>query len=150
ILPTGWMAAKNCNIQPGDTVAVWGCGPVGQMCIQSARLQGAEKIVAFDHVPERLEMARTLGGATHVFNFLECDVYDELNKLTKGRGPDSVIDAVGAEAHGMGSADAVIDRAKAGLGIATDRPHVLRDIIKCVKPGGNVSIPGVYFGYVDK
>ncbi len=149
IFPTGWMAAKNCDIKPGDTVAVWGCGPVGQMCIQSAWLQGAGKVVAFDHVPERLEMARTMGKA-EAFNFLECDVYDELNKLTGGRGPDSVIDAVGAEAHGLGSFDAVVDRAKAGMGIATDRPHVLRDIIKCVRPGGNVSVPGVYFGYIDK
>jgi threonine dehydrogenase-like Zn-dependent dehydrogenase len=149
IFPTGWMAAKNCDIQPGDTVAVWGCGPVGQMCIQSAWLQGAGRVVAFDHVPERIEMARTHGKA-EAFNFMECDVYDELQKITGGRGPDSVIDAVGAEAHGLGSIDAVIDRAKAYAGLATDRPHVLRDIIKCVRPGGNVSVPGVYFGYIDK
>lgn len=149
IFPTGWMAAKNCDIKPGDTVAVWGCGPVGQMCIQSAWLQGAGQVIAIDHVAERLEMAATKGKAT-TLNFMECDVYDELNKLTKGMGPDSVIDAVGAEAHGMGSVDAVIDRAKAGVGLATDRPHVLRDIIKCVRPGGNVSVPGVYFGYIDK
>lgn len=148
IFPTGWMAAKNCDIKPGDTVAVWGCGPVGQMAIQSAILQGAGQVVAFDHVPERLELARKHGAT--VFDFTKTDVYDELNKLTKGRGPDSVIDAVGAEAHGLGSADAVLDRVKAGVGLATDRPHVLRDIIKCVRPGGNVSVPGVYFGYVDK
>ncbi len=149
IFPTGWMAAKNCSIEAGDTVAIWGCGPVGQMCIQSAWLQGAGKVVAFDHVPERLEMARTIGKA-EVFNFMECDVYDELQKITGGKGPDSVIDAVGAEAHGLGSVDAVIDRAKAATGLATDRPHVWREIIKCVKPGGHVSIPGVYFGYGDK
>lgn len=149
IFPTGWMAAKNCDIQPGDTVAVWGCGPVGQMCIQSAWLQGAGQVIAFDHVPERLEMAKTLGKA-EVFNFMDCDVYDELNHRTKGRGPDAVIDAVGAEAHGLGSPDAVIDRVKAATGLATDRPHVWRDIIKCVRPGGNVSVPGVYFGYADK
>ena len=149
IFPTGWMAAKNCDIQPGDTVAVWGCGPVGQMAIQSAWLQGAGKVIAFDHVPERLEMARTMGRA-EVFDFTKVDSLDELNRLTNGRGPDSVIDAVGAEAHGLGSADAVIDRTKAAVGMATDRPHVLRDIIKCVRPGGNVSVPGVYFGYVDK
>lgn len=149
IFPTGWMAAKNCDIKPGDTVAVWGCGPVGQMCIQSAWLQGAGQVIAIDHVAERLAMASTMGKA-QALNFMECDVYDEINKLTKGLGPDSVIDAVGAEAHGLGSVDAVIDRAKTGMGLATDRPHVLRDIIKCVKPGGNVSIPGVYFGYVDK
>lgn len=149
IFPTGWMAAKNCDIQPGDTVAIWGCGPVGQMCIQSAWLQGAGKVVAIDHVPERLEMARTMGKAV-VLNFMECDVYEELNKLTKGLGPDSVIDAVGAEAHGLGSVDAVVDRVKAATGLATDRPHVWREMIKCVKPGGNVSSPGVYFGYADK
>lgn len=149
IFPTGWMAAKNCDIQPGDTVAIWGCGPVGQMCIQSAWLQGAGRVVAIDHVPERLEMARTMGKA-EVLNFMECDVYDELNRLTNNKGPDSVIDAVGAEAHGLGSVDAVVDRVKAATGLATDRPHVWRDIIKCVKPGGNVSIPGVYFGYADK
>lgn len=149
IFPTGWMAAKNCDIKPGDTVAVWGCGPVGQMTIQSAWLQGAGRVVAFDHVPERLEMARTAGRA-EVFNFMETDTYDELQALTGGRGPDSVVDAVGAEAHGLGSADAVLDRAKAAIGVATDRPHVWRDIIKCVRPGGNVSIPGIYFGYADK
>lgn len=149
IFPTGWMAAKNCEIQPGDTVAIWGCGPVGQMCIQSAWLQGAGKVIAIDHVPERLEMARTLGKAI-TLNFMECDVYDELNKITNNRGPDSVIDAVGAEAHGLGSVDAMIDRAKAATGLATDRPHVWREMIKCVKPGGKVSVPGVYFGYGDK
>jgi threonine dehydrogenase-like Zn-dependent dehydrogenase len=149
IFPTGWMAALNCDIKPGDTVAVWGCGPVGQMCIQSAWLQGAGRVVAFDHVPERLEMAKTHGKA-EAFNFMETDVYDELQNLTKGRGPDSVIDAVGAEAHGLGSPDAVVDRVKAATGLATDRPHVWRDIMKCVRPGGNVSVPGVYFGYADK
>lgn len=149
IFPTGWMAAKHCNIQKGDTVAVWGCGPVGQMCIQSAWLQGAGNVVAIDHVPERLEMARTMGKAQTI-NFMEQDVFEELQKITKDRGADSVIDAVGAEAHGLGSPDAVIDRAKAAVGLATDRPHVIREIIKCVRPGGHVSIPGVYFGYADK
>lgn len=149
IFPTGWMAAKNCDIQRGDTVAIWGCGPVGQMCIQSAWLQGAGKVIAIDHVPERLEMARTMGKAETI-NFMEADVYDELNRMTDNKGPDSVIDAVGTEAHGLGSVDAVVDRVKAATGLGTDRPHVLRDMIKCVRPGGNVSIPGVYFGYVDK
>lgn len=149
IFPTGWMAALNCDIKPGDTVAVWGCGPVGQMSIQSAWLQGAGKVIAFDHIPERLEMARTKGKA-EVFNFMNVDPHEELQKLTNGRGPDSVIDAVGAEAHGLGSPDAVVDRVKAATGLATDRPHVWRDIIKCVRPGGNVSVPGVYFGYGDK
>lgn len=149
IFPTGWMAAINCDIKPGDTVAVWGCGPVGQMTIQSAWLQGAGRVIAIDHVPERLEMARTLGKA-EVINFMEESTYERLNELTKGRGPDSVVDAVGAEAHGLGSIDAVIDRAKMAVGVATDRPHVWRDMIKCVRPGGNVSVPGVYFGYADK
>ncbi len=149
IFPTGWMAALNCDIKPGDTVAVWGCGPVGQMAIQSAWLQGAGRVIAIDHVPERLAMAAAAGKAETI-NFMDCDTYDVLQQMTNGRGPDSVIDAVGAEAHGLGSADAVVDRAKAAVGLATDRPHVLRDIIKCVRKGGNVSIPGVYFGYVDK
>ncbi len=149
IFPTGWMAAKNCEINPGDTVAIWGCGPVGQMTIQSAWMQGAGKVIAIDHVPERLEMARTLGKADTI-NFMEEDTYERLNQMTGGRGPDSVVDAVGAEAHGLGSVDAVVDRAKAAVGLATDRPHVWRDMIKCVRPGGNVSVPGVYFGYADK
>lgn len=149
IFPTGWMAAKNCDIQPGDTVAIWGCGPVGQMCIQSAWLQGAGRVIAMDHVPERLEMARTLGKA-EVLDFMHCDVHEELTRMTGGIGPDSVIDAVGAEAHGLGSIDAVWDRVKVATGLATDRPHVWREAIKTVKPGGNVSIPGVYFGYADK
>lgn len=149
IFPTGWMAAKNCDIQPGDTIAIWGCGPVGQMCIQSAWLQGAGRVIAIDHVPERLEMARTLGKA-EVLDFMHCDVYEELTRMTSGLGPDSVIDAVGAEAHGLGSVDAVVDRVKAGVGLATDRPHVWREALKAIKPGGNVSIPGVYFGYADK
>jgi threonine dehydrogenase-like Zn-dependent dehydrogenase len=143
------MAAKNCEIEPGDTVAVWGCGPVGQMTIQSAWLQGAGQVIAFDHIPERLEMARTAGKA-QAFNFLEVDVMDELNKLTHGRGPDAVVDAVGAEAHGAGSADAIIDAVKTATGLATDRVHVWREIIKAVRPGGRVSVPGVYFGYGDK
>lgn len=149
IFPTGWMAAKNCRIEPGDTVAVWGCGPVGQMTIQSAWLQGAGRVIAFDHVPERLEMARDKGRA-EAFNFMEDDPYDTLQELTQGRGPHSVVDAVGTEAHGLGSADAVLDRAKAAAGLGTDRPHVIREIIKCVRNGGHVSIPGVYFGYADK
>lgn len=149
IFPTGWMAAKNCHIQQGDTVAVWGCGPVGQMAIQSAWLQGAGRVIAFDHVAERLEMARTHGKA-EAYDFTKTDTYDELQRITSGRGPDSVIDAVGAEAHGLGSADAVWDRAKAATGLATDRPHVWRDMIKCVRPAGHVSVPGVYFGYADK
>lgn len=149
IFPTGWMAAANCHIKPGDTVAIWGCGPVGQMTIQSAWLQGAGRVIAIDHVRERLEMAKTAGKA-EVIDFMEQDVYEELQKMTSKRGPDAVVDAVGAEAHGWGSVDAVVDRVKAGVGLATDRPHVWRDMIKCVRPGGNVSVPGVYFGYADK
>jgi len=149
IFPTGWMAAKNCEIQPGDTVAVWGCGPVGQMAIQSAWLQGAGRVIAFDCVPERLEMARTIGKA-ETYDFLKHNVYDKLQELTKGRGPDSVIDAVGAEAHGLSSAGAMIDSALAATGLETDRPHVWREMIKCVRSGGKVSVPGVYFGFDDK
>jgi threonine dehydrogenase-like Zn-dependent dehydrogenase len=149
IFPTGWMAALNCEIKPGDTVAIWGCGPVGQMTIQSAWLQGAGRVIAIDHVPERLAMAKTLGKAETI-NFMDESVYERLQEMTKGRGPDSVVDAVGAEAHGLGSVDAVVDRAKAAVGLATDRPHVWREMIKCVRKGGHVSVPGVYFGYADK
>lgn len=148
ILPTGYMAAENCRIQPGDTVAVWGCGPVGQFAIQSAFWLGAERVIAIDHVPERLEQARKFGGA-EILNFDEVDVAKELHDMTAGIGPDSCIDAVGLEAHGM-SADAIYDRVKHAMMLTTDRLHALRQAIYCCRKGGTVSIPGVYGGFLDK
>ena len=150
IFPTGYMAAENCDIEKGDTVAVWGCGPVGQLAIQSAWMFGAGRVIAIDHVPERLEMARTLGKA-EVINFVENDeVYEQLQQMTGGRGPDRCIDAVGAEAHGTGGVDAVVDKIKAAVKLTTDRAHALRQAIYCCRKGGTVSVPGVYVGFPDK
>jgi threonine dehydrogenase-like Zn-dependent dehydrogenase len=149
IFPTGYMAAENAGIEKGDTVAVWGCGPVAQFAIQSAWMLGAGRVVAIDRVPERLEMARTHGKAETV-NFAEDKVYDRLMEMTKGRGPDRCIDAVGCEAHGSGSFDAVVDKAKAALHLATDRAHALREAIMCCRKGGTLSVPGVYVGFLDK
>ena len=148
IFPTGYMAAENCDIKPGDTVAVWGCGPVGQFAIKSAYLLGAERVIAIDDAPERLRMAAESGGAETI-NFAEEDVFDRLKQLTAGLGPDSCIDAVGLEAHGV-SLDALYDRAKAALMMATDRPHALRQAIHACRKGGTVSVPGVYGGFLDK
>jgi threonine dehydrogenase-like Zn-dependent dehydrogenase len=143
------MAAENANIQAGDTVAVWGCGPVGQMTIKSAWLLGAGRIVAIDRVPERQRMAEADGRAETI-DFSNEDVYERLMEMTRGRGPDSCIDAVGAEAHGAGSFDAVMDAVKTSVNLATDRLHVLRQIIMCCRKGGHLSIPGVYLGSLDK
>ncbi|HVX80478.1 MAG TPA: zinc-dependent alcohol dehydrogenase [Devosiaceae bacterium] len=149
ILPTGYMAAENAEIEPGDTVAVWGCGPVGQMCIQSAWLLGAGRVIAIDNVPERLELARTKGKA-EVINSDEQEVGDALFTMTGGRGPDRCIDAVGTEAHAHGSIDAVADNVKKTLMLGTDRAHVIREAIICCRKGGTISMPGVYVGFVDK
>jgi threonine dehydrogenase-like Zn-dependent dehydrogenase len=148
IFPTGYMAAENCNIQPGDIVAVWGCGPVGQMAIASALMLGAEKVLAVDEVPARLRMASRLGNVEAI-NFAEDDVFDRMKQLTGGRGPDSCIEAVGLEAHGA-TLDAYYDRAKAATFMATDRPTALRQAINACRKGGIVSIPGVYGGFLDK
>jgi len=148
IFPTGYMAALNCDIEPDDTVAVWGCGPVGQFAIQSAWMLGAKRVIAIDHIPERLEMART-NARTETINFEEEKVYDALMEKTRGRGPDRCIDAVGAEAHGSGSFDAVIDKAKAALFLTTDRAHVLREAMMCCRKAGTLSVPGVYIGLLD-
>ncbi len=148
ILPTGFMAAENCNIRPEDTVAVWGCGPVGQFCIASAFLLGAERVIAIDDVPERLALAYNKSGA-EVLNFDEEEIYERLKDMTNGRGPDSCIDAVGLEAHGM-TLDSIVDQAKTALFLGTDRPHALRQAIRCCRKGGTVSIPGVYGGFLDK
>jgi len=148
ILPTGYMAAENCGIERGDTVAVWGAGPVGQFCIQCAWLFGAGRVIAIDRVPERLDMARRLGRA-ETLNFDEVKVPEQLEEMTKGRGPDRCIDAVGAEAHGMGSTDAVMDKIRGAVGLGGDRAHVLREAIMCCRKAGTVSVPGVYLGMVD-
>lgn len=148
ILPTGYMAAENCDIEPGDTVAVWGCGPVGQFCIQSAWLFGAGRVIAIDRIPERLEMANRLGRA-ETLNFDDGDIPERLDEMTDGMGPDRCIDAVGAEAHGMGSTDAVMDKIKSTIGIGGDRAHVLREAIMCCRKAGTVSVPGVYVGMLD-
>lgn len=147
IFPTGYMAAENCNIKPGDTVAIWGAGPVGQMALRSARLLGAERVICIDHYEGRLKMAEA--GGAHTINFDSTEaVLDELRFLTGGRGPDSCIDAVGMEAHGH-TITASIDRVKAAVGLATDRPDVLRQAIQVCKKGGTISIPGVYGGFLD-
>lgn len=148
IFPTGYMAAENCNIQPGDTVAVWGCGPVGQFAIKSAYLLGAERVIAIDDVPGRLELARREGKA-EVLNFDDEDIYDKISAMTGGLGPDACIDAVGLEAHGA-TIDALYDRVKTALYLATDRSHALRQAIRVCRKGGTVSVPGVYGGFLDK
>ncbi len=150
IFPTGYMAAENADIEPGDTVAVWGCGPVGQMAIQSCWMLGAGRVIAIDRVPERLEMAKIFGRA-EVINFdSEGEVYDRLQQMTNGRGPDRCIDAVGCEAHGTGALDAVVDKVKAAVMLATDRAHALRQALYCCRKGGTVSVPGAYVGMIDK
>jgi threonine dehydrogenase-like Zn-dependent dehydrogenase len=149
IFPTGFMAAENCNIQPGDTVAVWGCGPVGQFAIQSAWMLGAERVIAIDRFPERLELAQTWGRA-EILDYEEIDsVVDVLRDMTGGRGPDSCIDAVGMEAHGT-TLGARYDQAKQTVHLGTDRPHALREAIQACRKAGTVSIPGVYGGFLDK
>lgn len=148
ILPTGYMAAENCNIQRGDTVAVWGAGPVGQMAIRSAFLLGAERVLAIDHYPGRLKMAEAAGA--ECINFDSADgILDEIKFRTGGRGPDSCIDAVGMEAHGT-TMTAVIDRVKAATFLATDRSDALRQAIQACRKCGTVSVPGVYGGFLDK
>ncbi len=148
IFPTGYMAAEQAQIAPGDTVAVWGCGPVGQFAIRSALMLGAGRVIAIDEIPERLRMAESGGAET--LDFSQTDVHEELLARTQGRGPDSCIDAVGCEAAGHGAIDAVIDRLKAATFLATDRVHVLRQAIMACRKGGTVSIPGVYVGMGDK
>jgi threonine dehydrogenase-like Zn-dependent dehydrogenase len=147
IFPTGYMAAENCNIEQGDTVAVFGCGPVGQFAIKSALLLGAERVIAIDAVPERLKLAADSGAI--VLDEMHGDVMRRLDDLTGGRGPDSCIDAVGLEAHGKGVQNAY-DRVKQALKLETDRPTALRNAIYAVRKGGTVSIPGVYGGFIDK
>ncbi len=148
IFPTGYQAAENCGIEPGDTVAVWGCGPVGQFTIKSAWMLGAGRVIAIDNVPERLEMAETQGKAETI-DFGKHKVYDRLQEMTKGRGPDRCIDAVGCEAHAGATLDAVVDKAKEALHLTADRAYVLREAIMCCRKAGTVSVPGVYVGLLD-
>ena len=148
IFPTGYMAAENADIEPGDTVAVWGCGPVGQFAIKSAYMLGAAKVIAIDRFPERLQMAKEHGGA-EVINYEEVDAGEALKQMTGGRGPDRCIDAVGMEAHGT-DAMAAYDKVKQGVKLETGRHTALRQAIVTCRKGGTVSIPGVYGGFVDK
>jgi threonine dehydrogenase-like Zn-dependent dehydrogenase len=148
IFPTGYMAAENCDIQPGDTVAIWGCGPVGQFAIKSAFLLGAERVIAIDDVPGRLRMAAEQSNA-ETLNFDDQEIFDKLSEMTGGMGPDACIDAVGLEAHGT-TIDAIYDRAKTALLLASDRAHALRQAIRACRKGGTVSVPGVYGGFLDK
>ena len=148
IFPTGYMAAENCDIQPGDTVAVWGCGPVGQFAIKSAYLLGAERVIAIDRFPYRLQMAHDKAGA-EVLNYEEINVLEALKEMTGGRGPDACIEAVGMEAHGTG-VEYAYDRAKQATMLETDRPIALREAIEACRNGGHLSVAGVFGGFVDK
>ena len=148
IFPTGYMAAENADIEEGDTVAVWGCGPVGQFAIRSAYMLGAARVIAIDRFPERLQMAKEQGKA-EVINYEEVDAGEALKEMTGGRGPDRCIDAVGMEAHGT-DAMAVYDEVKKGVKLETGSPTALRQAIVACRKGGTVSIPGVYGGFVDK
>ena len=148
IFPTGWQAAVQCDIQPDDTVAIWGCGPVGQFAIRSALLLGAKQVIAIDRVPERLAMAQA-GGAIAI-DFSKDSVVERLNELTLGKGPEKCIDCVGLEAHATATIDSMYDRAKQAVMLETDRPHVLREMMYVCRPAGVLSIPGVYGGLLDK
>lgn len=150
IFPTGYMAAENANIRDGDTVAIWGCGPVGQFCIKSAWMMGAGRVIAIDNVPERLEMAKNQGNAEIISTTDRDDVYEKLMEMTNGKGPDSCIDAVGAEAHGDNMFGKVVDKTKEVLQLPMSRPYVLQQIFMSCKKAGTVSIPGVYLGMVNE
>jgi threonine dehydrogenase-like Zn-dependent dehydrogenase len=147
IFPTGYMAAENCDIRHGDTIAVWGCGPVGQFSIRSAFLLGASRVIAIDTVPERKAMA--LAAGAEVLDSMDPDVFYQIRDMTGGIGPDACIDAVGMEAHGA-HIDYYYDKVKTNLFLETDRASALRQAIHCCRKGGVVSIPGVYGGFIDK
>lgn len=147
ILPTGWMAAENAGIKDGDTVAVWGCGPVGLFAVQSAMLMGAAQVIAIDHHPRRLDLAQKFGA--RIVNYEKTHVREALMEMTAGIGPDAVIDAVGMEAHGF-AVDNIMDAVKQKIGVGADRGHALRQALLAVRKGGRVSIPGVYGGMLDK
>ncbi|MFL6731820.1 MAG: zinc-dependent alcohol dehydrogenase, partial [Sphingomicrobium sp.] len=147
ILPTGWMAAENCEIEEGDTVAVWGCGPVGLFAVQSALLMGAHRVIAIDHYRSRLALAKQLGA--EILDYREVDVREALDEMTGGIGPDACIDCVGMESHGL-TVDNIVDTAKAHTFLGTERPHALRQMVLACRKGGRISIPGVYGGFADK
>jgi threonine dehydrogenase-like Zn-dependent dehydrogenase len=149
IFPTGYMGADMCGIKPGDVIAVWGAGPVGLFAMASAYLLGAERVIAIDRFPYRLQLARERARVWETINYEETDVLDRLNELTGGRGPDACIDAVGMEAHGPAAMYAY-DRAKQALMLETDRPLALREAIQACRNGGTVSVIGVYGGFIDK
>jgi len=147
VFPTGYMAAEQAEIEPGDTVAVWGCGPVGQFAIRSAWMFGAGRVIAIDRVQERLAMAEA--GKAETLNYEQVNVYDALQEMTKGRGPDRCIDAVGSEAHAPGLLGAY-DKIKQTVRMENDRPHVIREALKCCRKGGTLSVAGAYVGFADK
>ncbi|KIX16533.1 MULTISPECIES: zinc-dependent alcohol dehydrogenase [Paracoccus] len=147
ILPTGWMAADNADIEADDTVVVWGCGPVGLFAIQAARLMGAARVIAIDHYPNRLALARRMGA--EVIDFKQTSVLEAVMEMTGGIGADAVIDAVGMEAHGF-ALDTVMDNLKQAVGVGADSGHALREALMAVRKGGRVSVPGVYGGFMDK
>ncbi len=147
ILPTGWMGAENADIEKGDTVAVWGCGPVGLFAIQSAKLMGAHRVIAIDHYPRRLELAKQMGA--EILDYREVDVREALDEMTGGIGPDACIDCVGMESHGL-TVDNIVDTVKAHTFLGTERPHALRQMVLACRKGGRISIPGVYGGFADK
>ncbi|HEY8160672.1 MAG: zinc-dependent alcohol dehydrogenase [Methylocystis sp.] len=148
IFPTGYMAAEFCDIKKGDVIAIWGCGPVGQFAIRSAFMLGAERVIAVDHVPERLALAEKAGAET--LDFHKVDIFDAIQSMTKGRGADACIDAVGTEPDPTGSLDSFIDRVKVAAFLGTDQPHVLRQAVHCCRNFGTVSVVGVYGGFIDK
>jgi threonine dehydrogenase-like Zn-dependent dehydrogenase len=151
IFPTAYMGAEFCDIQPGDVIAIWGAGPVGQLAIASALLLGAEQVIAIDRVDYRLRMAKEKAGATHVINYEQNpDVVEQLKELTGGRGPDGCIDCVGSEAHHGRLPIQMYDRVKQAMRQETERPHAVREAIYACRPGGIVSIMGVYGGFFDK
>jgi threonine dehydrogenase-like Zn-dependent dehydrogenase len=149
IFPTGYMAAENCQMEPGDTVAVWGCGPVAQFAIKSAWMLGAGRVIAIDRIAERLKMAQSQGKAETI-NYAEENVYERLQELTKGRGPDRCIDAVGCEAHAVTDLGRAMETVAETMRLQGDRPYVLQEAIRCCRKGGSISVPGAYVGAADK
>ncbi len=151
IFPTGYMAADNADIEEGDTVAVWGCGPVGLFAMKSAWMLGARRVIAIDHVPERLRLAESYANVETIDSFDADEVYSKLMEMTQGMGPDRCIDAVGMEAHGSGAATEMLDTVKDALKLdkQLQHPYVLQQMVKCCRKGGNLSVPGVYTGYLN-
>ena len=151
IFPTGYMGAENANIEEGDTVAIWGCGPVGLFAMKSAWMLGAGRVIAIDHVPERLRLAESYANAETIDSFDADEVYSKLMEMTDGMGPAACIDAVGMEAHGSGAMMGILDTIKdtARLDTQLQHPYVLQQMVKCCRKGGNISVPGVYTGFLN-